>query len=357
MIEFVTSTKQSEKIANEFRNFFYDRKDKGLQIDGLKKNDSKQKEIINDLLSDIIPNYRRKLIVVDSYLDQIKITIRKDDPLEYKRHVSELQQTTDEQKRKTLIRGLVYSFISDDTEVINGNVRNKIKELNETGCLDTYQIIVKNIEHMDIQKCDDSLGKHDWYLAKVSLMTIIKDFKNMILDKKTLYNDAIYDLDEIKRSMKIEDTFLKISNRNFFKLISVNDNLDSVFSMPVLYQNERLGISGRMAPLNMYHVISDFIFDRRWIIFSDDMLVKDGYNIDPDRIKEKLDDIMKVFLHSFFKAHDIDTLKIPQIRRYDRDESFIVDLSFGMTNYAFEVILTEKQKEFLLNGGDLDELR
>lgn len=350
----IASTKSANDLAEELMNLFVNRENRSLKIDGLDSDNHEHIERIKKTLNYIIPDYQRKIIDYSETDNIIKLTIRSSDPVEYQRSVYDLQNARSKNLEtiNSMIKNCYFGFVNQSK-----GVESNLTDINDLRIEQRPKIIIDDLDDRnDVTFDEEHIGMHDWYLSKVSIMTIIKDIKKIIKRKTSEGPNEFISYEKIKNSMIVEKLISSFSNDAFIKILSVDCQNDSIYSLPIIYQNERLGFSGRLAPLHLYHVISDLLDGSRWIIFDNEIISKANHELDPDEIKKYNEKITNCFAHDFFKSYDINKSKIPKIRRYDTSDSFIVELSFGLSKHYFEVVLTDKQKEFLKNGGERDEL-
>ena len=352
---------------DKFVGFFVNEDTFNLHLHNFDPNNEEHVDRVIKVANKIVPNYERKFIDLDDK-GTLYLSIRERDPNNYKDMVNNFKdiKSSDDKAIRTKLKDLIYmltnaySFIEDNKEIF-GIIEDKINNYDGKFFIKRVKInnLDKEIESSRKVYTKDTYEnsfKKIWYISRVSSVTICTRIKREIKKMNRNYPKDIISLDWIRDSYIIEDLIKSFTEDIYIELMVIDDTNKSIFALPVIYQHKDWNIYGRNTSIQLYHMLSKLVNSTRWVLFNNTMVEVSNNNLNVEKIKKDMSDVMRIFVHDLFSANEVNEDEIPKIRNYNEQDSFIIKLSFGKAHYYSEVPLDDEQKEYLKNGGTKDGL-
>lgn len=352
---------------DKFIGFFINKDSFNLHLHNFDPDNEDHVSRVTNIAYKVVPNYERQFIDLDDN-GTLNLSIRDRDPDNYKNIVNSLKdiKSSDNETIKLKLKDLIYmltnaySFIESNKEIFE-IIEDKINNYN--GNFFIKQVKINNLDD-EIESSRRVFTKDNyensfkkiWYISRVSSVTICTRIKREIKKMNRNYPKDIISLDWIKDSYLIEDLVRSFTNDIYIKIMEIDNTNKSIFSLPIIYQHKDWNIYGRNTSIQLYHMLSKLVNSTRWVLFNNMMVEVSDNNLNVEKIKKDMSDVMRNFVHDLFSVNEIDEEEIPKIRNYNEQDSFIIKLSFGKAHYYSEIPLDDEQKEYLKNGGTKDGL-
>lgn len=357
----------AEDSFNKFTELFAHKDIFKLHLRNFDPEDEDQKNAMLNVAYKIVPNYKRDFIdLTDDGI--LYLTIRSEDPSNYQEMIRSnlnLSNINNSNLIKEHIKDIIYMLTNCYSFTINNDkifdiIKNDLEKkdgifVREVVLIDLNRKI-KSTRKVFTQDTYENSYKKIWYISRVSSVTICTRVKREIKKMKRNYPKDIINLNWVRDSYIIEDLIHSYTNDIYIKVMELDDANKSIFSLPIVYQHKDMGIYGRNTTINLYHIMSKLVNSTRWALFSNTMVEISNNTLNVEKIKKDMSQVMKSFTHDLFSMRELNLDELPKIRTFDKDNSFIIKLSFGKAHYYSEVPLNNEQKEFLNDGGLKDEL-